>query len=124
MHLLQFPLNIQATAFLLSQGFDIEGPFKKGLPYLSREDEAIATEREIARLDKNAIADIHLEPHETESIDFVRGTRVKIQKWFKLAVRGNLDHRVECLPSSLGTTEFSKYCPRRVRSHWSIASRL
>lgn len=79
-------LTILATEFLLGHGFDFEGPFRRGLPYLSRNEEATAIKNEKARLDRNAIADIHLRPDEVDALEFVRRTRGKILKWLKLPV--------------------------------------
>ena len=41
----------------------------------------MAMDMELARQDKNAIADIHLRSDEVESIQFVRKVRQDIEKW-------------------------------------------
>jgi poly(A)-specific ribonuclease len=66
---------------LLGHGFNIGAPFIKGVPYLSREEEATAIEIEAARRDKFAIEDIHLRSDEVESIRFVQRVREDISKW-------------------------------------------
>jgi len=71
----------EAVEFLIGHGFNIGAPFTKGVPYLSREEEATAMEIEAARRDKFAIEDIHLRSDEVESIKFVQRVRQDIEKW-------------------------------------------
>lgn len=56
-------------------------PFTKGVPYLSRAEEANAMQNEAARRDKHHIEDIHLRSDEVESLKFVRRVREEILKW-------------------------------------------
>lgn len=65
----------------MSHGFNMEAPFTKGVPYLSREEEQTAINLELSRQNKSEIADILLRPDETESIQFVRKVRADIEKW-------------------------------------------
>ena len=88
-----FSFQSSCVDFLLTHGFSIDGPFLKGLPYLSREEEYAAIEAEKSRLDRNSIPDIELRADEVESIDFVRGMRRKIESWLKLKVRLNYFRR-------------------------------
>ena len=74
-------LIASAVEFLLKVGFDMAGPFMKGVPYLSREEEITSLQLEMGRQDKNRIADIHLKDDEMESIKFVRQVRADIEKW-------------------------------------------
>ncbi|MCJ1473203.1 hypothetical protein MMC13_001854 [Lambiella insularis] len=78
-----FSYQSGAVDFLLKHGFNMEAPFTKGVPYLSREEESIALALEISRLSKSHIADIHLRADEVEAIRFVRKVRVAIQNWDK-----------------------------------------
>ena len=84
-----FSFQSSCVDFLLTHGFSIDGPFLKGLPYLSREEEHVAIEGEKCRLDRNSIPDIELREDEIESIDFVRRMRRRIESWLKLRVRQN-----------------------------------
>ena len=84
-----FSFQSSCVDFLLTHGFSMEGPFLKGLPYLSREEEHVAVEGEKTRLDRNAILDIELRKDEVESIEFVQRMRQKIEGWLKLRVGQN-----------------------------------
>lgn len=59
----------------------MEAPYLEGVPYLSREEEASARRIMLARQDKNAIADIEIEPDDLDSLEFVRRVRHDIEVW-------------------------------------------
>ena len=67
--------------FLLSHGFRIEAPFKTGVPYLSRLEEARARQIEESRNDKANIPDILIKKEDSEAADFVARVREDIIKW-------------------------------------------
>ncbi|KAF2862447.1 CAF1-domain-containing protein [Piedraia hortae CBS 480.64] len=76
-----FAFQSGAIEFLLSQGFDISRPFKRGVPYLSRIEAVAARERHLMREDKSAIQDVPLKPTEVDAIAFVELTRKTIKEW-------------------------------------------
>ena len=82
-----FSFQSSSVDFLLMHGFSIDGPFYKGLPYLSREEESRAIKGERARLDRNNIADIQLGNDEHEALELVKNVRQKVRKWLSLPVR-------------------------------------
>jgi poly(A)-specific ribonuclease len=72
----------------LSHGFNIQYAFQNGIQYLSREEEMRAIALERNKQDRDSVADIHLRDDEVESLDFVRRTRGRVEKWLKLEVVG------------------------------------
>ncbi|KAI9801093.1 MAG: Mitochondrial beta-keto-acyl synthase [Piccolia ochrophora] len=70
-----------AIAFLLSHGYSIEAPFKDGVPYLSRKEEAAARRIAMQRPDRMAFADINLREEDVEAVRFVSNTRALILSW-------------------------------------------
>jgi len=67
--------------FLLSHGFRMDAPFLEGVPYLSRDEEALARRISIARQDRYGVADIQLKIDDLESIEFLRRVRQEINVW-------------------------------------------
>lgn len=61
----------------------MDAPFLEGVPYLSREEEALAIINEETRADKTNIADIHLKKEDTEMLGFVAKTRHQIMEWIR-----------------------------------------
>ncbi|KAF2766079.1 CAF1-domain-containing protein [Teratosphaeria nubilosa] len=70
-----------AVEFLMKVGFDLNRPFRTGVPYLSRNESKEAKDKHAARNDKSSIADIQIKPTETESIAFVENVRQIIKRW-------------------------------------------
>ncbi|KAF2798585.1 CAF1-domain-containing protein [Melanomma pulvis-pyrius CBS 109.77] len=71
-----------AAAFLMNNGFQMELPWTKGVPYLSREEAVWAKRRAYDRADKkNAVADLQLKIEDVDSLDFVRRAREEITKF-------------------------------------------
>ena len=66
----------------------MDAPFLEGVPYLSREEEALARELELSRLNKTSIADIQLKSDDTESITFVQRVREEVEVWKKRTTVG------------------------------------
>lgn len=73
-----FSFSSATMHFLLGIEFDIEGPFKYGVPYLSRDEEHQA--REIFK-SLSVFADVIIKPDETEALQFVRISQTAIQAW-------------------------------------------
>lgn len=74
-------LTIPAVEFLLGHGFRMEAPFVEGVPYFSREEEAASRAAEVAKRDRNSLADIFIRDGDTESIDFVQRVRQEVTAW-------------------------------------------
>ena len=70
-----------AVEFLLSHRFRMEAPFLEGVPYLSREEEALARQLALARLDKARVADIRIQSEDHESLAFVQRVREEVNEW-------------------------------------------
>ena len=77
--------RLLAVNFLLNHGFSMGAPFRRGVPYLSREEEKEATEATIA-LQNRVFADILLETHDTQALRTVNKTRAEIIRWETLTV--------------------------------------
>ena len=59
----------------------MEAPYLEGVPYLSREEEALARRLWLSRQDKAAVMDIKLRDDDPESLEFVRRVRNEIDGW-------------------------------------------
>jgi len=59
----------------------MDWPFKYGVPYFSREEEASARSIAITRRDKNNVADIYIKQEDTESFALMRRVRKEIAEW-------------------------------------------
>lgn len=59
----------------------MEAPFLEGVPYLSREEEALARRMLLARQNRTAVADIQIKADDLDSLDFVRRVRHDIEVW-------------------------------------------
>ncbi|KAF2715528.1 CAF1-domain-containing protein [Pleomassaria siparia CBS 279.74] len=71
-----------AVAFLMNNGFQMELPWVKGVPYLSREEAARAKQQAYDRADKkNVVADLQLKDEDIDSLDFVRRVREALEKF-------------------------------------------
>ena len=69
----------------MNHGFRMDDPFRKGVPYLSRDEAEAATKARAASLNRT-FTDIRLEPHEIQSIQFVQKAREAIIRWERLTV--------------------------------------
>ena len=58
----------------------MEAPYLEGVPYLSREEEAMARKIESSRRDKS-FADIQIKGDDTETLDFLKRVRKEITTW-------------------------------------------
>ncbi|KAF2808790.1 CAF1-domain-containing protein [Mytilinidion resinicola] len=85
-----FSFQSGACQFLLRHGFQMDLPFTKGVPYLSRDEAKLAKQLGYAKLDKANIADIVLKDHEVQAISFVGNVREAITQWRKKEMRGRL----------------------------------
>ena len=70
-----------AVEFLLSHRFRMEAPFLEGVAYLSREEEALARQLALARLDKAGVADIQIQNDDHEALGFAQRVRQAIDEW-------------------------------------------
>ena len=59
----------------------MEAPFLEGVPYLSREEEAVARAVAIARQDKSSVPDLAIKKDDIEALDFLRRIREEIDVW-------------------------------------------
>ena len=69
--------------FLLSHKFRMEAPFLEGVPYFSREEEALSKQR---REGRSVFTDIDVDPKDLESLNFVKKVTEEIEIW--TATRG------------------------------------
>ncbi len=76
-----FSYQSGAVDFLLKNGFRMEAPFTVGVPYLSRDEEALARVLGAARGDRSNVADIAILPTNVESLEFVQRVRKEIDVW-------------------------------------------
>lgn len=59
----------------------MEAPFLEGVAYLSREEEALARQLALARLNKSSVADIQIQSEDHYSIAFIQRVRKEIDEW-------------------------------------------
>jgi len=78
-----FSFQSGAVDFLLSHGFNLEEPFKNGVPYLSRDEEKLAKQKAKDREDKSRFADIELQENDIQAIDFMNKIRQETNQWLK-----------------------------------------
>lgn len=76
-----FTYQSGAVEFLLGVGFRMDGPFTRGVPYLSRDEEARARSIAIAKQDRNRFKDIFIPEDDFESLQFIRRVRKDISEW-------------------------------------------
>ena len=76
-----FTYQSGAVEFLLGVGFRMDAPFKEGVPYLSRDEEARARSSAIARQDRNRFKDIFIPDNDIDSLELVRRARQEISDW-------------------------------------------
>ncbi|KAI9675334.1 MAG: Mitochondrial beta-keto-acyl synthase [Caeruleum heppii] len=76
-----FSFQSGAVEFLLEHGFRLDVPFTHGVPYLSRQEEAQARLRAVAREEGSTISDIDLKEDDHDSLDFVQRARDEITAW-------------------------------------------
>ena len=59
----------------------MQAPFLEGVPYLSREEEAVARAIEQSKRDKLGIVDIQIKSDDVEALTFVDRVREEITIW-------------------------------------------
>lgn len=64
--------------FLLDHKFRMEAPFLEGVPYFSRDEEALARQR---REEKSVYTDIDIDPDDLESLKFATAVTEEIENW-------------------------------------------
>jgi len=72
-----------AVDFLNSVGFDFQTPFRWGVPYLSREETALAKDRARIRSeqDRDSFGDMKIKPEDTQAHELMRKVREEIVSW-------------------------------------------
>jgi poly(A)-specific ribonuclease len=76
-----FSVQSGAAEFLLRNGFDMNKPFRDGVPYLTKDEAKLARDKHTKRQDRTALADIVIKPTEIESIAFLQRVRDEINAW-------------------------------------------
>ncbi|KAL6717015.1 hypothetical protein ACLMJK_004929 [Lecanora helva] len=76
-----FTFQSSAVEFLLGVGFRVDGPFREGVPYLSREEEARARAVAAHKRDKNNYEDIYVKVGDTEAFEFIDRVRNEVKQW-------------------------------------------
>ena len=77
----------------MSVNFQMEAPFKKGVPYFSRQEEAQARSIATARQDKSSIEDLHVPVDDTDTVNFVQRVREETTEWVKVwRIQGTVTH--------------------------------
>ena len=74
-------LIFAAAEFLLGVGFRMDAPFKEGVPYFSRAEEARARAIAANRRNNDNYADIFIRDDDQESIEFINRIRDKVASW-------------------------------------------
>jgi poly(A)-specific ribonuclease len=76
-------LSSSAVHFLMKNSFDMGAVFTKGVPYLSREEEASALQNYIRRQEsQSTIPDIIIPPSDVEAHKFYDKAKKTISDWF------------------------------------------
>lgn len=76
-----FVYSSSAVEFLLRNGYNMELPFTKGVPYLTPNETAAAKDKAMIRMDRDAIPDIQIRDDDTLALDFMRNVRQEIAQW-------------------------------------------
>lgn len=76
-----FSYSSGAVDFLLSHGYQMDAPFKEGIPYLSKEDAKLAKQRGMLRWDKTSIPDIKIKSTDFKAIGFMQRVRGEVREW-------------------------------------------
>jgi poly(A)-specific ribonuclease len=97
-----FSFQSGAVDFLLEHGFNIEEPFKYGVPYLSRDEAELAKQKAKDRNDPNRFTDMEFESDDVQTIDFMNKIRKETKRWLSTR-RPNFDSFaiVRVIPSYL-----------------------
>jgi poly(A)-specific ribonuclease len=72
----------------------MEVPFREGVPYLSRQEEARVRDTAIKGMDKSKIADIEIKSSDLDALTFVKSLRGKIMAWKAIPAVSLLLHLV------------------------------
>ena len=78
-----FTYSSSAVNFLLKEGYQIDDPFRKGVPYLTRQETDLAWERARMKFDPQAIPDIEIPSSDVQATEFMNRVRTGISKWQK-----------------------------------------
>lgn len=88
----EFTFQAGAVQFLLSHGFQLNVPFERGVPYLSRDEAAQVKQAQYDRIDdKNVFHDLQLKSTDVDSLDFLKRVREAITAWKERANSSSLD---------------------------------
>lgn len=95
--------------FLIDHGFQVDLPFRLGVPYLSRHEETEARQNAQHREDGLGFVDVDLKKEDVESLNFMRRTRKEIKAWVArtgvcrplVYLAGALLKSVPCSPSRI-----------------------
>lgn len=78
-----FSFQTGAVDFLLKNGFNLQEPFKDGLPYLSRDEAQVAKQKAKAREDKGRFENIFFAENDIQGPAFVEKIRAETNEWLK-----------------------------------------
>lgn len=78
-----FTFQSDAAYFLLEHGFNFDLPFREGVPYLSRNEAALARKAGLDRLDRSIIPDIQLKVEDVQALGFLTRVRNDINTWLE-----------------------------------------
>ena len=115
-----FSFQSGAVDFLIKAGFDIRRPFKRGVPYLSREESRLARANFHKRQDRSTVADIQIKTTDTESLALVERVRDEIKAWLASRERDKPDYLdirpvgIEAVSEVEAPAELSRYEKRLV----------
>lgn len=87
-----FTYSSGAVEFLISNGYRMQAPFEKGIPYLTRQETATAEEQARRRSDRSNIPDIVLAESDTQSKDFLERVTQEIKTWKETKKVGRTKH--------------------------------
>jgi poly(A)-specific ribonuclease len=76
-----FSFQSGAVDFLLEHGFNIQEPFKIGVPYLSRDEAELAKQKAKDRNDPNRFTDMVFDKEDVQTIDFMNKIRKETNQW-------------------------------------------
>lgn len=86
-----FSFQSGAAEFLLRHGFNLHEPFKNGVPYLSRDEAALAKQVNYDRLTRKNIQDMVVNDDDIEALSFLKELRLTIDAWKERNPYGELE---------------------------------
>lgn len=81
----EFTYSTGAVEFLLSVNYNMNAPFKEGVPYLSREETEVVRQKAMEKWDRASIPDIKIRPDDHQALNFMKRVRSEIDQWLKLS---------------------------------------